>query len=59
MSEVMTRLPLTTLPPDASVASAAELMRRGRIHRILVTDGDMLVGIVSTCGWFALATSLW
>ena len=48
VSEVMTRSPLTTLPPDADVRAAADLMRRFRIHRVLVTDDDHLVGIVSS-----------
>ncbi|HVX38596.1 MAG TPA: CBS domain-containing protein [Gemmatimonadaceae bacterium] len=47
VSEVMTRTPLATLPPDADVESAADLMRRDAIHRVLVTDGGTLVGIVS------------
>ena len=47
VSEVMTRAPLTTLPPTAGVEWAADLMRRQRIHRILITDDEALVGIVS------------
>ena len=47
VSEVMTRTPLVTLPPDADVELAAELMRRDGIHRVLVTEGETLVGIVS------------
>ena len=47
VSEVMTRAPLTTLPPTAGVEWAAELMRRRRIHRILVTEDEAVVGIVS------------
>lgn len=47
VSEVMTRR-LWSLPPDESVESAAELMRQNTIHRVLVMDGDRLVGIVST-----------
>ena len=48
VSEVMTRAPLATLPPDASAQEAAELMRRNAIHRVLVTEGDRLVGVVSS-----------
>ena len=47
ISEVMTRAPLTTLPPTAGVEWAADIMRRQRIHRVLITEGDALVGIVS------------
>ena len=38
---------LWALPPDESVESAAELMRRNSIHRVLVMEGDQLAGIVS------------
>jgi CBS domain-containing protein len=47
VSELMTRTPLCTLGPDASVESAAELMRLNGIHRVLVTNGDKILGIVS------------
>lgn len=47
VSEVMTRTPLVTLSPDADVEAAADLMRRDGIHRVLVTERDTLVGIVS------------
>ena len=47
VSEVMTHTPLTTLDPDATAEEAAELMRRNAIHRVLVTEGDRLVGVVS------------
>jgi CBS domain-containing protein len=47
ISEVMTRSPLTTLPPTAGVEWAASLMRRDHIHRILITEGESLLGIVS------------
>lgn len=47
VSEAMTRLPLITLPPDADIRTAADLMHSRRIHRVLVTDGGRLVGIVS------------
>lgn len=48
VSEVMTRVPLTTLPSDATAEAAAELMRANGIHRVLVTDDGVLVGIVSS-----------
>jgi CBS domain-containing protein len=47
VSEVMTRAPLSTLGPDASADSAADLMRRNGIHRVLITHGDELLGVVS------------
>lgn len=47
VSEVMTRPPLVTLPPDADVESAATLMSERKVHRVLVTDNNMLVGIVT------------
>lgn len=47
VSEVMTRTPLATLGPDAEVSTAAALMSERGIHRILVTENDHLVGIVS------------
>ncbi len=47
VSEVMTCAPLSTLGPDASAGSAADLMRRKGIHRVLITHGDELLGIVS------------
>lgn len=48
VSEVMTRAPLTTIEPDAFAEDAAELMRRNAIHRVLVTEGDRIVGVVSS-----------
>jgi CBS domain-containing protein len=47
VGEVMTRMPLVTLGPDAEVSTAATLMSERGIHRILVTQDDHLVGIVS------------
>jgi CBS domain-containing protein len=47
VSEVMTSLPLVTLGPDADVEEAADLMKEKGIHRILVTDGHSLLGVVS------------
>jgi CBS domain-containing protein len=48
VSEVMTRGPLATLPVDATAERAADLMWRHKIHRVLVTDGDTLAGVVSS-----------
>lgn len=47
VSEVMTSAPLATLPPTADVHLAADVMQRRGIHRVLVTEGERLVGIVS------------
>jgi CBS domain-containing protein len=47
VSEVMTRAPLIALGPDAAVAAAAAMMSHDKVHRVLITDGDLLVGIVS------------
>ncbi len=44
--EVMTRR-LWALKPADSVEMAAELMSRAGIHRVLVVEGDTLVGIVT------------
>lgn len=46
VSEVMTRS-LWTLPPTADAREAADLMREHAIHRVLVVEDGMLVGIVS------------
>jgi len=48
VSEVMTRAPLTTLPPDADVEAAAALMKKRKVHRVLVLEGESLVGIVTS-----------
>jgi CBS domain-containing protein len=47
VADAMTRTPLFTMPSDAAVTEAAELMRRARVHRVLVVDEDRLVGIVT------------
>jgi len=38
---------LFALPPDAPVAEAAAYMLRAGIHRVLVMEGDRLLGIVT------------
>lgn len=48
VSEAMTRAPVHALAPDALVTTAAEYMRRERIHRVLVMRGQTLVGLVTT-----------
>jgi CBS domain-containing protein len=47
VSEAMSVTPIQSLPPHADVREAAECMRRESIHRLLVMEGDELVGIVS------------
>jgi CBS domain-containing protein len=47
VSEVMTRGPLYTVLPDDSAEHAARLMQTEGVHRVLVVDGEHLVGIVS------------
>src|SRR5262245_39565679 len=47
VSEIMTRSPLVTLSPDADVIVAAAVMKERGIHRVLVTENDRLVGIVT------------
>jgi CBS domain-containing protein len=47
VDEVMTRK-VQSLPPDCSVDEAALLMGERQIHRVLVMQGDVLLGIVST-----------
>jgi CBS domain-containing protein len=47
VEEIMTR-DVVSLPPDADVASAARRMREAEVHRLLVVEGDTLVGIVTT-----------
>lgn len=34
--------------PDAPIEEVAKVLRTNRIHRVLVVDGDELVGIIST-----------
>lgn len=47
VSEAMTRT-TKALPPDTFVDAAARYMREQGIHRVLVLDGDVLLGVVST-----------
>jgi CBS domain-containing protein len=48
VEEAMTRAPLHTLGPDATAREAATIMQDAGIHRILVMEGDRLLGVVST-----------
>lgn len=47
VSEVMTR-GAKSLPPDCPADLAAAFMQRWRIHRVLVMEGERLLGIVTT-----------
>jgi CBS domain-containing protein len=47
VDEVMTRK-VQSLPPDCSVDEAAALMGAKQIHRVLVMQGDIMLGIVTT-----------
>lgn len=47
VSEVMTR-GVKSLPPDCPADLAAAFMQRARIHRVLVMEGEQLLGIVTT-----------
>lgn len=46
VSEAMTNH-FYSLPPTATVREAAEMMSRFNVHRILVINGDKLVGVIS------------
>ena len=48
VSEAMTRAPVHSLTPNVLVTTAADYMRRERIHRVLVMTGRTLVGLVTT-----------
>ncbi|PIV75507.1 MAG: histidine kinase [Rhodobacteraceae bacterium CG17_big_fil_post_rev_8_21_14_2_50_65_11] len=47
LDDMMTRDPLT-VPPDTGIAAAARKMRDNRVSSLMVTDGDAVVGIVTT-----------
>lgn len=46
VSEIMTPL-VFEVAPDASIYSVADMMARGRIHRVFVSHGGKLLGVVS------------
>ena len=48
VSEAMTRAPVHSLTPETFVTTAADYMRRQRIHRVLVMTDRTLVGLVTT-----------
>jgi CBS domain-containing protein len=47
VDEVMTRK-IHSLSPDCSIEEAAQVMIKKQIHRVLVMDGDIVLGIVTT-----------
>jgi CBS domain-containing protein len=48
VAEAMTRAPVHRMAPETPVEAAAAYMRQAEIHRLLVMEGERLVGIVST-----------
>jgi len=48
VAEIMTRAPIHTVFPDDSAESAARVMESEGIHRVLVVEGEVLVGILSS-----------
>ena len=48
VGEAMTRQPLCTVAPDASVAQAARRLLSAGVHRLLVMEDGELVGLVTT-----------
>ncbi len=46
VSDVMTRT-VITIPADADVREAAQRMLYGQVHRLLVEEGGVLVGVIS------------
>lgn len=51
VGEVMTRAvrkrDLVTVKPDSSLKAAAQLMHEREVHRVLVVEGDRLVGVLT------------
>jgi Zn-dependent protease/predicted transcriptional regulator len=47
VSSVMTRAPLRTLPPEADLAQALELMVENDIHQLPIVQGGGLIGMLS------------
>lgn len=52
--EIMTK-PVITVPPSCSLQDCAALMARADIRRVLVFDGQDIVGIVSSSDIFNVA----
>ena len=43
----MTRDSLDTVSPEAEASEVMEVMKRGQVRRVLVTEGDRLVGVIA------------
>ncbi|MEJ2209644.1 MAG: CBS domain-containing protein [Anaerolineae bacterium] len=52
--EIMTK-PVITVPPNCSLQDCAALMARADIRRVLVFDGQDIVGIVSSSDIFTVS----
>ena len=52
--EIMTK-PVITVPPNCSLQDCAALMARADIRRVLVFDGQNIVGIVSSSDIFSVS----
>jgi len=48
VQEAMTRAPICSLPGETMLPVAAQFMRAHAIHRVLITDGKRLLGIVTS-----------
>jgi isocitrate dehydrogenase len=51
VSEIMSK-PVITISPEFSLQDCADLLARADIHRVLVYDGQAIVGIVSASDIF-------
>lgn len=47
LGEIATRKSLFTISPDATVAEAQKMMASNRVKRLIVTDDDVFVSVVS------------
>lgn len=48
VEEAMTRAPICKVSGETTLTAAAEFMRAHSVHRVLVTDGERLVGIATS-----------
>ena len=53
VEDAMTR-EVATISPDAPVGEAARLLRENKIHRLFVTEGGVLVGVISAFDLLAI-----
>ena len=53
VSDAMTRGGIT-VTPDAAISDVAATLRKHRIHRVFVVDGEQLCGVISTFDLVAL-----